>query len=365
MWLSLVARVTGDSWTACAVLDQMDFGLGVGDQLAVATTLCKEVHDSGRAIVIEKASADPVYRGHHTPQLYRFESYIAIPIHRSDGQFFGTLCALDREPAQLDTKIVDALSLFSELISHQLIAEQEQRATERALLDERELSELREQFIAILGHDLRNPLGAMMNGAQLLSQLTPRPEQEEILELMLNSGRHMSRLIDDVLDLARGRLGGGIPLHSQEPLDLATLTAKVVEEMRSLHPQREFACHLAPALPTSGDRVRLRQLLTNLIGNALEHSPACEPVTVVGERDAAGAIRLEIRNGGPPISSSAQAGLFKPFANRAGDARPKGLGLGLYIAAEIVRAHGGAIAARSDADGTVFTVTLPAAETAG
>lgn len=94
-----VARVTETNWTACAVFDRIEFGLKVGGELDVTTTLCSEIHASHQPIIISQVSADPDYCHHHTPQIYGFESYISVPVLRANGSFFGTLCALDPLPA--------------------------------------------------------------------------------------------------------------------------------------------------------------------------------------------------------------------------------------------------------------------------
>ena len=116
--LALVARVTTDTWTACAVLDRMNFGLEVGGRLDVTTTLCSEVRDTRRAVIIEHASDEPAFCNHPTPKMYGFQSYIALPLLRATGEYFGTVCALDAKPARLrDEKTVTMFRLFSELIS--------------------------------------------------------------------------------------------------------------------------------------------------------------------------------------------------------------------------------------------------------
>lgn len=120
-----IARVTGSSWTACAVLDRVGFGLKPGEQLDVMTTLCHDVHASRTSIVIEQASADPLYCGHPTPRLYGFESYLSVPIIRSNGDVFGTICALDAKPATLPGhQILPTLQLFAELIATQIEIEE-------------------------------------------------------------------------------------------------------------------------------------------------------------------------------------------------------------------------------------------------
>jgi PAS domain S-box-containing protein len=116
-----VARVTETSWTACAVLDRIGFGLPVGGTLEVATTFCSEIRASSTPIVIDQASTDQVYCSHRTPKMYGFESYIAVPIILRSGEIFGTICALDPKPAKLsDPKTLKTLQLFADLIGSQL-----------------------------------------------------------------------------------------------------------------------------------------------------------------------------------------------------------------------------------------------------
>ena len=110
----VIAKVTQKQWLACAVLDEMEFGLPVGGELEVATTLCSEVRDRRAAIVIGHASQDATYCNHPTPRKYGIESYIAVPIIEKTGEFFGTLCAVDSRPADLSNEtIVESLNLFA------------------------------------------------------------------------------------------------------------------------------------------------------------------------------------------------------------------------------------------------------------
>ena len=100
MGFAAVARVTEDRWIACSVRDDIDFGLKPGGELKVETTICHEIRQTGDPVIIDDVQADPVYRGHHTPALYGFRSYISMPIRLPDGRFFGTLCAIDPEPGR-------------------------------------------------------------------------------------------------------------------------------------------------------------------------------------------------------------------------------------------------------------------------
>ena len=189
-----VARVTEDSWTACAVLDRINFGLQVGGELDVTTTLCHEIHTSHETIIISKASEDLRYCDHHTPKMYGFESYISTPVFRTDGSFFGTVCALDPRPADLsEMPTVAMMESFAKLLAVQLEAEEQFEATEAALLDAQQTAELREQFIALLGHDLRNPLSSILSGAQLLIGRSKDASIAGVAEHMLTAPRRASR----------------------------------------------------------------------------------------------------------------------------------------------------------------------------
>ena len=357
--LALIARVTNDDWTACAVLDRMNFGLGVGDQLAVATTLCSEVRESHEPIIVEHASVEPSFCAHATPKMYGFESYIAVPIFRRNGEYFGNVCALDSAPATLrDGKTVAMMRLFAELVSLQL-ADEEQSVRDRAALSlARENAELREQFIAVLGHDLRNPLFAVLAGSGFLLGLPGDERQRSMLLRIQSAGERMLRLIEDIMDFARGRLGGGIAL-SLQPVAIADVIDDVVAEIASAHPEKTIRVTAAVDGTVLVDRTRVAQLLSNLVGNAVQHSPRHEPVEVRAE-SSSGRLRLAVTNRGEPIPAEVRARLFQPYVRAAGDQPRPGLGLGLYISGEIARAHGGTIAVQSTDDGvTTFTVELP------
>lgn len=354
-----IARVTGDSWTTCAVLDQVGFGLQPGDALDVATTLCDQVRADDALIVIDQASEDPLYRTHPTPKQYGFESYISVPVYRSNGDFFGTLCGLDRRPAQLSNpRILDTLKLFAELISRQLEDESRMSASETALLNERESSELREQFIAVLGHDLRTPLSSILTGAELLQRLPLEPKALSIVERIKRSGRRMSSLVDDVVDFTRGRMGGGIALNASDTSELGQHLRHVVAELTDVHAGRTVVSDIALDDTVFCDPKRIAQMLSNLLVNALTHGAQDQPVQVVA-RSEDGAIFLSVTNAGMPIGPEKMTQLFQPFRRGTNASTSGGLGLGLYIASEIARSHGGILSVTSTEDATTFSFALP------
>jgi sigma-B regulation protein RsbU (phosphoserine phosphatase) len=360
-----VARVTDDSWTACAVLDRIDFGMQVGSELDVATTLCHEIYASHETIVISKVSEDERYCDHHTPKIYGFQSYVSSPVFRTDGSFFGTVCALDPQPANLPEGTTRAMiESFAKLLGIQLEAEERFEATEAALMDARQTAELREQFIALLGHDLRNPLSSIMSGAQLMLRRSKEPAITGIAEHMLTATHRASRLVDDVLDFARGRLGNGIPLNIRDCNKLHETLAHIVSEMQSSYPQRRLRCEIESLATIRCDSDRLAQLLSNLLANALTHG-ASDGVVQLSARIEAGHFILAVNNQGEPIPAERLAHLFQPYW-REPSSTQSGLGLGLYIANEIALSHGGGMQATSTSDvGTTFIFSMPTGTAAG
>jgi signal transduction histidine kinase len=356
-----IAHVTRDSWTACAVLDKLEFGLKPGDGLDVTTTLCEEVRDTGAAVIIDHVRDSERYCGHHTPRIYGFQSYFSIPVFRPDGQYFGTLCGLDPEPARLsDTVTASTLHLFTELIAKQLESERSLGEARAALLSERETAELREQFIAVLGHDLRTPLGAIQSGAEVLLMKHQDPSTRQVAERIRRSTRRMAALVEDVVDFTRGRMGGGIPLDLRAVKGADLRLYDVVDELSGVYPDRVIDSAIQPGMSLHCDPERLAQLLSNLLKNALVHGSAQHPVFVVAHvRD--GLFTLRVTNGGPDLSPSVLQQLLKPYWRAASRAGSEGLGLGLYIVDQIAHGHGGAIEVSSSAGSTSFTFTMPAA----
>lgn len=232
-------------------------------------------------------------------------------------------------------------------------------ATDRAVLAEQEESQLREQFIAVLGHDLRNPLASISSGIRLLTEReTVTPKGQRVLSLMLGSVLRASDLIDNVLDFARGRLGGGLTLNRDASALLTPVLEQVVAEIVSVHPYRKITFHVATSEPIDCDRVRLGQLLSNLLGNAVTHGSKTDPI-VVKAGTLHDTLQISVTNGGRPIDEATRLRLFQPFFR--GELRPNqvGLGLGLHIASEIAKAHGGTLDVTSDDRETRFTFCMP------
>lgn len=355
-----VAHVTPTSWTTCAVLDQLGFGLQPGDPLDVATTLCDSVRKADATIVIDHVSQDELFRDHPCPRQYGFESYISIPIHDASGTFFGTLCGLDPRPLTLsEAKTVKSLELFAQLISKQLDAERRHADRISELSDAKATALLREQFIAVLGHDIRTPLSSILHGAQILQGRGGDAIALTVARTIQRSGQRIARMIDDVLDFARGRLGGGIGLEREPVDDLGDALAQTVLECQSEYPQRTIVSDIAIAGTVWCNRDRMTQVLSNLLANALRYGAAGTPVHVTA-RVEAGTLRLAVANEGDTIAPEKLGKLFQPYWRDDSGQPQRGLGLGLYIASEVAHAHGGGLHVQSRDGHTVFTCTVPA-----
>ncbi|MES2441970.1 MAG: GAF domain-containing sensor histidine kinase [Pseudomonadota bacterium] len=359
MGFAAVARVTEARWIACAVKDDIAFGLEPGGELEVATTICDEIRCSGEPVVIDDVASDPQFSDHHTPRMYGIQSYISFPILLADGRFFGTLCAIDPKPHRVsDPATLASFRLFAELIAMHLDTQERLDRSEAALLGERQTAELRDQFIAVLGHDLRNPLAALAAGTHLLGKAPLDERSASIVRRMGESCRRMGDLIGDVLDFARGKLGGGLVLDRSDDVPLGEALDQVVAELRTVHPDRLIRAVFDIDRPVRCDPRRMMQMLSNLLGNALTHGDPARPVELVARTTAAG-FTLSVANGGAAIPADKLARLFQPFT-RSGEGK-EGLGLGLYIASEIAAAHGGVLTAESDAVETRFTFAMPIA----
>jgi signal transduction histidine kinase len=360
-----IARVTSTRWVCCAVRDRINFGLEPGGELQVETTICNEIRGHGKLVVFDDAKEDDVFRDHPTPKMYGFRSYISSPIILTDGTVWGTLCAIDPDPHELDkAEIVDSFTLFSDLIAAQLElqgrfekSQADLKASQADLLDERKTAELREQFIGVLGHDLRNPLASVDAGMRFLLRNAGTDRTPEIVAGVQKSVMRMAGLVDNVLDFARGRLGGGLTIQRDAKQPLTPTLVHVVSELQAVWPDSVVETRFDIDEPVNCDRSKIGQLLSNLLGNAITYGDPGRPIQV-SAKTVDGKFVLEVTNFGAPISGKAMEHLFKPYTR--GD-RPSqhGLGLGLYIASQIASAHGGTLNATSDDEVTRFVFEMP------
>ena len=321
------------------------------------------------------------YETHFAPllRMQGFFDEVALNLVKKDGEYFPVLVnATERKNTDGRTQFIrltvfnatdrrryerellkarDELKTLTETLERRVSeVSAEYLRSDRALNSQREDAELREQFIAVLGHDLRNPLASIAAGARILQRSKLDGQAEAVIAMMQKTVVRMASLIDNVLDFARGRLGGGITLTlSAQPLEPAL--RQVIDELQSTHPETIIKTNFALTKPVTADPVRIGQLLSNLLGNALTYGTEGEPVTVIAKTEEQ--FELSVCNAGTPIPLAAMEQLFYPFSR--GKVRPsqQGLGLGLYIAAEIAKAHGGTIDVTSTPELTNFTLRMP------
>lgn len=360
MRFAAIARVTDQHWVACAVDDSIDFGLQPGGELVLESTICHEIRQHRQPVLFTNAREHPVYSEHHTPKTYQLESYVSIPIVTANGDFFGTLCAIDTVPAGFDEIAVKkTLELFAQLIAMNLDLQANLEKTENALVEASETGRLREQFIAVLGHDLRTPLSAVRMSAELLETTVTDQRGLGLVRAIRQSAMRMGNLIEDVLDFARGKLGGGLPIKPRIVDDLDTQLSLVIEETKLSHPHSRINEYLDIPQGMHCDPIRIGQLLSNLLNNAVTHGLKGAPVQVqISTVDDQ--LILAVTNQGAPISPTLIPLLFQPFSRSEAGQRGEGLGLGLYIASQICIAHNGTLEVASNAEeGIRFVASIP------
>lgn len=261
----------------------------------------------------------------------------------------------DSRPEPHDSA-VDDVTRFNESID-QSLAKAVSSYTKR-------VNQSRDLFLAILSHDLRNPLNSIAMSAAMLPHLVaPAPETNEVVSQIATNADVMARMISDLLDYTRTRLGAGMPVDPA-PMDLGSLCEELFNEFRTAHPNRNIRFQSEGDLTGHWDSDRLRQAISNVMGNAIQHSPesALVELKVKGEGPT---VVLVVYNGGSVIPPGELASIFDPLvrgssAEHPKQNRPGSIGLGLYIARQIAQSHGGSIEATSSEEaGTAFTVRLP------
>ena len=230
-------------------------------------------------------------------------------------------------------------------------------------IDERRRNEdFKEIFLGILGHDLRNPLSSILTTARVLKMRPDLPaEIHKRMDRVVVSGVRMQRMIEQLLDLTRARLAGGIPVElSATEIALSPIVSKIADEMRVAHPRAVIEVHVEDGATARMDPDRFEQVISNLLGNAILHGDSTKPIRV-GIASSENGVTLTVHNWGEPISPDFLPLLFNPFArvDKAGG-RPVGLGLGLYISERIVDAHKGKLTVQSSLEvGTRIEIFIP------
>jgi signal transduction histidine kinase len=362
MGFAAVARVAEDRWVACSVHDDIAFGLLPGGELKLESTICHEIRQHRQPVIIDHVAEDPEFRNHHTPAFYGLQSYISVPIILADGSFFGTLCAIDPAPHRLKTpETIEMFEMFADVIGFQLSAIQRVANSEARLQEERKTSALREQFIAVLGHDLRNPLTGILGGMEMLRKNPLNERASQWAKMVVASAERMAELIDVVMDFSRSRLGGGLTLERDVQDELGAVLHQIVAELQTGEEKRNIETNFNVMVPVYCDLKRLGQLASNLLGNALTYGDLEKPIRMSAAA-ANGWFEMSVANGGAQIPESLLKNIFEPFSRGTVQPSREGLGLGLYISHQIALAHGGELVVSSTPEETRFTFRMPLAQ---
>jgi signal transduction histidine kinase len=312
----------------------------------------------GKALLVNDSRLHPLVRDNLAVSELGVIAYAGIPLVTCEQRALGALCVIDGKPRAWNEPDVDTLRELAAVV----VTEIEFRIVARALRAE---VRDRERFMAMVGHDLRQPLTSVTHASWLLSSQHPPSEAiGRTVRRLCESTRRMRRMVDDLLDFSR--LQANVFPLKLEPSDLHELLRRVREEVGACYAGRTIELALEGSGEGWFDPERLAQVFGNLLTNALGYSPAPSTVQV---RAISGddVLRVEVhnRNLGPPLSADEQRQIFHPF--RHGSQLPqtsRGLGLGLFIVDAIVKAHHGAVEVHSDAAGTTFAVCLPRARPA-
>jgi signal transduction histidine kinase len=273
-----------------------------------------------------------------------------------------------RRVAELDTerRELGELQRHARTLEHEIEHRKElEGALREALIREKEAREeaersvrYNEMFAGMLGHDLRNPLSAITTGANYIARLNASQKTTKAASRILSSAERMARMIDQLLDFTRIRVGGGLALTPTR-FDLEELLCKVKDELEAANPERSIVVDVDGNATGEWDHDRLLQVFSNLVGNALHHGRSDQPVKVRCNGRHSKHVGISVHNGGC-VPAEVLPVLFEPFRGNARYQRTRGLGLGLFITQQIVLAHGGTIEITSDdATGTTFRLMLP------
>ncbi|TMV11927.1 GAF domain-containing sensor histidine kinase [Arenibacterium halophilum] len=353
-----VARVTADRWVACRTVDDVHFGIDAGDEIAIESTFCQSVRDTSEMVIFSDALSDPLYKDNPIASAFGIVSYASVPIYRSDGTFFGTLCAIDTEPKDVNNpRSVAMLQMFANLIGRSLETEERLEAQELLVDHERKLLRIQEEFLAILGHDLKNPVAALSSGVRLLRKQPQSEEGYKLLALMRTSVHRTGELIENMMQHAKARLGGGITISAKSNAPLSEELVQIIEEFRVAEPDRKIELNLELSAPITCDSPRIVQAVSNLISNAIRHGAPDTSVKMTATCQEHSVV-IEVENQGDAIPADVLTNMFEPF-QRGHTARVGGLGLGLHIASSIAKAHDGCLSAASEGTSTVFRLEFP------
>ncbi|MGO4771754.1 ATP-binding protein [Flavobacterium sp. W22_SRS_FK3] len=402
MGFAAIARVTEERWITCSVQDNVLFGLKPGDELEIKTTICHEIHESKKAVIIDNVSEDDEFRDHHTPAMYGLQSYISVPIIRQDGSFFGTLCAIDPKPNNLkEFKVREMFYLFADLISFHLTAieqaieskkilEQKSNLLEKTEIEKQKAEKLKlnaekklieknislermnselEAFNYISSHDLQEPLRKI----QLFTNLIENEEADTLSEKsktafqkIKTSAFRMQNLINDLLIYSKTKFDE----RKFELKDLNLIAKDVIEDLTDEFENKNVTFDIQELGKLRVIEFQFRQLLYNLINNSLKFASPDRNLTIKiaaeitnGKLEKLSPLtkyhKITISDNGigfDPLYTEKIFGLFQALHTKP----LKSTGIGLTIVKRIVENHNGFIKAEGAINqGAKFEIFIP------
>jgi signal transduction histidine kinase len=371
MGFAAIARVTSDRWVACRVRDEVAFGLGEGGELKIETTLCNEIRDHRKPIIIDHVDLDIDYKNHHTPKTYGLQSYISFPIILKNGTFFGTLCAISASPAQVNNPtVIGTFTMFAELLSFHL---QSLDLMQESLLVNKELNSKNslltkinsdlDEIVYTASHDFKTPVS---NLQQLVDALTETVSEEDIdreeingiMKMMKSSLNRFDVTIKDLTSIVESNQYE--EEETREALSIFELVdqAKLDLEhlIRASNTKIEVVCE--DELLIHFPRKNFNSILHNLLSNAIKYrSPERDPEVSVKLAVVDGKTNLTITDNGLGIPADKLDKVFLMF--KRFHSHVEGSGLGLFIVKKMIDNMKGHIQVNSTVNkGTTFTITF-------
>ncbi len=379
MGFAAVARVTDDRWLACNVRDEINFGLAEGGELKIETTICNEIRDNLKAVIINHVDEDNHYLNHHTPKTYGFQSYISFPIILKNGDFFGTLCAIDPKPAQLNNpKIIGMFSLFVELLSFHLQSVELMEMSHFALKEtKRRLVYSQDenlQYQQISNHNLKEPLRKISVFSDILVNKTNKGEIERAkqIALKINSfAQELTKMIQELTEFA----GLSSEMSFFEIVDLNQILLDVCVQLSTKLKDKKISVKYEMLPKISAIPSQIEQLFFHLINNIATFSKRNIPSTITIYAKEIGAVdeKHHLASGNKPkyfeivvedneveIEEYTIDKIFDFFINFDTSQTSGSYMAGLAHCRKIVHNHGGVLKAKSiPGRGTSFFIILP------
>jgi len=377
MRFAAIARVTNNKWVACSVRDEVQFGLQAGGELKIETTLCNEIRDHRQAVIIDDVEEDPQYYNHHTPKIYGLKSYISFPIILKDGSFFGTLCAIDSRPAQVNNpKVIGIFTMLAELLSFHL---QSLDLLERSYQSNIDLHKMNnsltkvnqelDNFVYTASHDLKSPISNIEGLLEVLTEeLTAenfnREQINKIVYLMKSSVNSFNLTLQDLTAVVETATITSIDEKSEE-INIFEIVKSVEQDLIRLieASQAKVEVFSKDNHVLYSSKKNMKSILYNLISNAIKYrSPARTPQVLVKLEEINGKSHLSVTDNGLGIPLDMQDQVFIMF--KRFHSHVEGSGLGLYIVKRMVDNMNGQIQVTSTLNkGTTFNLIFLPSDT--